>query len=52
MSLPEMYLVTTKHLEAFLNTIQTAKAPDKFTYKFLEQLEFTSSNDRLFLKQG
>lgn len=50
MGLPEGYLVTTKNLDAFLNAIQAAQAPEKFTLKFLEQLEFTSSNDRLLLK--
>lgn len=50
MGLPDAYLVTTKNLDAFLNAIQSARAPDKFTNKFLEQLEFTSSNDRLLLK--
>lgn len=50
MGLPDAYLVTTKNLEAFFNAIQSAQAPEKFTQKFLEQLEFTSSNDRLYLK--
>lgn len=50
MSLTDMYLVTTKNLESFFNALQSAQAPEKFTYKFMESLEFTSSNDRLLLK--
>ncbi len=50
MGLPDAYLVTTKNLDAFFNAIQSAQAPEKFTNKFLEQLEFTSSNDRLYLR--
>jgi hypothetical protein len=36
-------------LEAFLNALQTAQAPERFTTKFLQNLEFSSSNDRLFI---
>lgn len=49
MALPEQYLVTTKNLDAFFNSILNAQAPAKFTNKFLEQLEFKSTNDRLFI---
>lgn len=49
MALPEQYLITTKNLEAFLNSLINAQAPQKFSNKFLEQLEFTSTNDRLFI---
>lgn len=49
MALTQSYLATTKNLEAFFAAIQTAKAPERFTNKFLNQLDFTSSNDRLFL---
>lgn len=49
MALTQAYLVTTKNLPAFLSAIQSAKAPERFTTKFLNQLDFTSSNDRLFL---
>ncbi len=49
MVLSENYLMTTKNLEAFFNAVLTAQAPKNFTQKFLEQLEFRSSNDRLFL---
>lgn len=49
MSLPEQYLVTSKNLEAFFNSIINAQPPKKFTQKFLEQLEFKSVNDRLLI---
>jgi len=49
MSLTSAYLVTTKNLDAFLNAVQSAKAPERFNNKFLTQLDFTSSNDRLFI---
>lgn len=49
MSLPDQYLITTKNLDAFLNSLLNAQAPAKFTNKFLEQLEYKSTNDRLFI---
>ncbi len=49
MALPDQYLITTKNLESFLNSLLSAQAPAKFTNKFLEQLGFTSTNDRLFI---
>ena len=49
MPLPSAYLVTTKNLESFFNSLITAKAPDVFTQKFLENLEFKSTNDRLYI---
>ena len=49
MSLMSSYLMTSKNLEAFLNAIQGAKAPDRFTNKFLTDLDFKSTNDRLFI---
>lgn len=49
MALPEQYLITTKNLDAFFNSLLNAQAPQKFTNKFLEQLEFKSTNDRLFI---
>ena len=50
MGLTDTYLITTKNLESFFNAIQAAKAPEKFTIKFLRDLEFKSSNDLLFIK--
>lgn len=49
MSIPEQYLVTTKNVDAFFNSIINAQPPKKFTLKFLEQLEFKSTNDRLLI---
>jgi hypothetical protein len=43
------YLVTTKNAEAFFNAIQGAKAPERFTIKFLKDMDFASSNDRLYI---
>lgn len=36
MSLTRAYLVTTKNLDAFLNSLISAKAPERFTYHFLQ----------------
>lgn len=47
--LPTAYLITTKNLEAFLNAIKTAKAPDRVNIQFLKNLDLTSSNDRLLI---
>ena len=49
MALNTNYLITTKNVDSFINSILSAQAPDKFTYKFLNDLGFTSSNDRLYL---
>jgi len=49
MALIENYLVKADSLHSFLNSILNARAPEKFTIKFLEQLEFTSTNDRLLI---
>lgn len=49
MAIPEQYLVTTKNVDAFFNSLLNAQAPPKFTNKFLEQLEFKSTNDRLLI---
>lgn len=48
MGLPTAYLVTTKNLEPLLNSLTTARAPEVFTQKFLQGLEFKSTNDRLY----
>lgn len=49
MALTTAYLITTKNLDAFLNAVRGAKAPERFTNKFLKQLDFSSSNDRLYI---
>lgn len=50
MALPTAYLVTTKNLEPIINSLISAKAPDKLTGSFLKTLGFTSSNDTLYVK--
>jgi len=47
MSLPTAYLTSSKNLPAILSAIQQAKAPERFTQRFLESLEFKSTSDRL-----
>lgn len=49
MSLTNSYLTSTKNVEAIFNSMLAAKAPEKFTTKFLEDLGFKSSGDRLFI---
>jgi len=49
MALISAYLVTTKNVEPFFNSLITAKAPEVFTQKVLESLEFKSTNDRLYI---
>lgn len=49
MSLTMSYLSSVKNVEAIFNSMLAAKAPDKFTTRFLEDLGFKSSSDRLFI---
>ena len=49
MALTETYLVTTKNLQNIINSLVSAKSPERFTNKFLEDLEFKSTNDRLYI---
>lgn len=49
MALTEAYLISLKNLSAVLDAIKTARAPEKFTLRFLEDLGFKSTNDRLML---
>lgn len=49
MSLTSTYLITTKNLNSIINSVVSAKAPDRFNNKFLEDLGFKSSNDRLYV---
>ena len=46
MALTNAYLAQVKNLGAILKAIRGAQAPDKFITRFLEQLEFKSTNDR------
>lgn len=49
MSLMTSYLLKTSNLQEFFNAIRSAKAPERLTHKFLKDLDFKSSNDRLFI---
>lgn len=49
MGLTTSYLTSVKNVEAIFNSMLAAKAPEKFTTKFLEDLGFKSSGDRLFI---
>lgn len=49
LALPKSYLTSTKNLSAILQAIQSAQAPERFNVRFLENLGFTSSNDRLIV---
>lgn len=47
MALTTSYLTSTKNFEGIMNSIIGARAPERFTNKFLEDLGYKSSNDRL-----
>ena len=49
MGLTSAYLVAASNLGRFLEAVRSARAPDKFTLKFIEDLGFKSTNDRLFI---
>jgi hypothetical protein len=49
MALLTSYLLKTSNLGEFFNALRSARAPERFTHKFLKDLEFKSSNDRLLL---
>jgi hypothetical protein len=49
MALPTSYLTSVKNLSSILEAIKSAKAPDKFTVRFLESLDFKSVADRLVI---
>ncbi|MGQ3298457.1 DUF5343 domain-containing protein [Reyranella sp.] len=49
MALPTSYLTSSKNLESIFDAIRNAKAPEKFTTRFLESLDFKSTSDRLVI---
>jgi hypothetical protein len=50
MALPTSYMTGSfSKIPNYFDTMLTAKAPDKFTTKFMSDLGFTSSNDRQFV---
>ena len=50
MALPTSYMTGSfTKIPSYFDTLLTAKAPEKFTAKFMSDLGFTSSNDRQFI---
>jgi hypothetical protein len=49
LALPKSYLTSVKNLGAILAAIQQAKAPERFTVRFLESLDFKGTADRLII---
>jgi hypothetical protein len=48
-ALQPVYLVAAKNLGSFLEALRHAQAPEKVGLKFIEDLGFKSTNDRLFI---
>ena len=48
MALQPVYLVAIKNLAPFLEALRHAQAPEKIGVRFIEELGFQSTNDRLF----
>ncbi|MGO9570968.1 MAG: DUF5343 domain-containing protein [Desulfomonilaceae bacterium] len=49
MSLPDSYTLKPESIPAYFDAILDAQPPERFSVKFLENLGFTSTNDRLFI---
>lgn len=49
MPLPDSYVVNYGSVPNYFNAILEAHPPERFSYKFLENLGFTSTNDRQFI---
>ncbi|MBX3435637.1 MAG: DUF5343 domain-containing protein [Pirellulales bacterium] len=49
MAMQPVYLVAINNLPKFLDALRHAQAPEKLTLRFVEELGFTSTNDRLFV---
>lgn len=49
MGLPDSYTQKFNSIPAYFDAILAAQAPERFSLKFLENLGFTSTNDRLFI---
>ena len=50
MALSESYILKPNSVPAYFHAIANAEAPERFTQRFLESLEFKSTNDRLLIK--
>lgn len=49
MALPDSYTVKYGSLTAYFDAIQNAQPPERFSFKFLLNLEFKSNNDRTLI---
>jgi len=49
MGLPDSYTIKTGAIQAYFDAFLGAEAPERFSIKFLQNLEFASSNDRLII---
>lgn len=49
MSLPDSYTQKPGAIPAYFDAVLDAQPPERFSIKFLENLGFTSTNDRLFI---
>ena len=49
MALPDSYTLKPNAIPAYFDAILDAQPPERFSVKFLENLGFTSTNDRLFI---
>ncbi|MGH9428292.1 MAG: DUF5343 domain-containing protein [Terriglobia bacterium] len=49
MALPDSYTLKPNSVPAYFDAILDAQPPERFSVKFLENLGFTSTNDRLFI---
>ncbi len=49
MALPDSYTTKPGSVSAYFDAMLDAEAPDRFTVRFLESLEFKSTNDRKFI---
>src|SRR5882724_3469696 len=49
MPLAESYTFKPKSIPAYFDALLDARPPERFSIKFLENLGFTSTNDRLFV---
>lgn len=49
MGITTAYLTSSKNLAPILEAIQQAKAPERFTVRFLQSLDFKTSSDRLII---
>lgn len=49
MALPDSYTMKVGSIPAYFDALLDAQPPERFSLKFLENLGFTSTNDRLFI---